>query len=124
MERVKAENEAKKAELNKLSEKIADQTLELEETKEEKALLEADKNFFREQAQNEAQRLRADIERLRAEKQAKESTIATIDETMERKQAILDDVNENFDERLYDFEKRKVMKQYTELTGVPKYFKG
>lgn len=121
LERVKAENEAKKAELNKLSEKIADQTLELEETKEEKALLEADKNFFREQAQNEAQRLRADIERLRAEKQAKESTIATIDETMERKQAILDDVNENFDERLYDFEKRKVMKQYTELTGVPKY---
>ena len=27
----------------------------------------------------------------------------------------------HFDERLYDFEKRKVMKQYTELTGVPKY---
>jgi mob len=51
LERVKAENEAKKAELNKLSEKIADQTLELEETKEEKALLEADKNFFREQVQ-------------------------------------------------------------------------
>ena len=121
LERVKAENEAKKAELNKLSEKIADQTLELEETKEEKALLEADKNFFREQAQNEAQRLRADIERLRAEKQAKESTIATIDETMERRKAILADVNENFDERLYDFEKRKVMKQYTELTGVPRY---
>ena len=75
----------------------------------------------KEQAEREAQNLRADIERLRADKQAKESTIATIDETMERKQAILDDVNENFDERLYDFEKRKVMKQYTELTGVPKY---
>lgn len=51
LERVKAENEAKKAELNKLSEKIADQTLELEETKEEKALIEADKNFLREQVQ-------------------------------------------------------------------------
>ena len=75
----------------------------------------------KEQAEREAQNLRVDIERLRADKQAKESTIATIDETMERKQAILDDVNENFDERLYDFEKRKVMKQYTELTGVPKY---
>lgn len=75
----------------------------------------------KEQAEREAQRLRAEIERLRAEKQAKESTIATIDETMERRQAILADVNENFDERLYDFEKRKVMKQYTELTGVPKY---
>lgn len=75
----------------------------------------------KEQAQNEAQNLRAEIERLKAEKQAKESTIATIDETMERKKAILANVNENFDERLYDFEKRKVMKQYTELTGVPKY---
>lgn len=75
----------------------------------------------KEQAEREAQNLRAEIERLRAEKQAKESTIATIDETMGRKQAILDDVNENFDERLYDFEKRKVMKRYNELTGVPKY---
>ena len=75
----------------------------------------------KEQAEREAQRLRVEIERLRAEKQAKESTIATIDETMERRQAILADVNENFDERLYDFEKRKVMKQYTELTGVPRY---
>lgn len=75
----------------------------------------------KEQAERETQRLRAEIEQLRAEKTAKEGAIATIDETMERKQAILDDVNENFDERLYDFEKRKVMKQYTELTGVPKY---
>lgn len=75
----------------------------------------------KEQAEREAQNLRAEIERLRAEKQAKESTIATIDETMGRKQAILDDVNENFDERLCDFEKRKVMKRYNELTGVPKY---
>lgn len=75
----------------------------------------------KEQVEREAQNLRADIERLRADKQAKESAIATIDETMERKKAILANVNENFDERLYDFEKRKVMKQYTELTGVPKY---
>lgn len=75
----------------------------------------------KEQAERETQRLRAEIEQLRAEKTAKEGAIATIDETMERRQAILADVNENFDERLYDFEKRKVMKQYTELTGVPKY---
>lgn len=75
----------------------------------------------KEQAEREAQNLRAEIEQLKAEKQAKEGAIATIDETMERRQAILADVNENFDERLYDFEKRKVMKQYTELTGVPKY---
>lgn len=75
----------------------------------------------KEQVEREAQTLRAEIERLRAEKTATESAIATIDETMERKKAILANVNENFDERLYDFEKRKVMKQYTELTGVPKY---
>lgn len=51
LERLKAEKTAQESELNELSEKIADQTLELEETKEEKALLEADKNFFREQVQ-------------------------------------------------------------------------
>lgn len=51
LERLKSEKEAQESELNELSEKIADQTLELEETKEEKALLEADKNFFREQVQ-------------------------------------------------------------------------
>jgi hypothetical protein len=51
LERLKAEKQAQESELSKLSEKIADQSLELEEAKEEKALLEADKNFFREQIQ-------------------------------------------------------------------------
>lgn len=75
----------------------------------------------KEQAQNEAQNLRADIKRLKAEKKAKEDAIAAIDETMGRKQDILDDVNQRFDERRYDFEKRQVMKRYNELTGVPRY---
>ena len=75
----------------------------------------------KEQAEREAQNLRADIERLRAEKQTKESTIAAIDETMGRKQAILDDVNQRFDERRYDFEKRQVMKRYNELTDISNY---
>lgn len=51
LERLKAEKQAQESELSELSEKIADQSLELEEAKEEKALLEADKNFFREQIQ-------------------------------------------------------------------------
>jgi FtsZ-binding cell division protein ZapB len=51
LERLKAEKQAQESELSELSEKIADQSLELEEAKEEKALLEADKNFFREQVQ-------------------------------------------------------------------------
>lgn len=75
----------------------------------------------KEQAEREAQTLRAEIEQLRAEKQAKESAIATIDENIGRRQAILDNVNESFDERSYVFEKNQVMKRYNELTGVPKY---
>lgn len=75
----------------------------------------------KEQAQNEAQNLRADIERLKAEKKAKEDAIAAIDETMGRKQDVLDDVNQRFDERRYDFEKRQVMKRYNELTDISNY---
>lgn len=77
----------------------------------------------KEQAEREAQNLRAEIEQLKAEKQAKEGAIATIDENVERRQAILDNVNESFDERLYEIEKKQVMKQYNELTGVPRYSK-
>lgn len=48
LEKLKSE---KQAELDELTEKVVDQNLELEEAKEEKALLEADKNFLREQVQ-------------------------------------------------------------------------
>lgn len=75
----------------------------------------------KEQAEKEAQNLRAEIERLKADKQAKEGAIAIIDENIGRRQAILDNVNESFDERSYVFEKNQVMKRYNELTGVPKY---
>ena len=75
----------------------------------------------KEQVERETQTLRAEIERLRAEKTATESAIAAIDETMGRKQAILDDVNQRFDERRYDFEKRQVMKRYNELTDISNY---
>ena len=40
---------------------------------------------------------------------------------MGRKQDILDDVNQRFDERRYDFEKRQVMKRYNELTDISNY---
>lgn len=122
--RLESKVNEKEVELELLDSELADKQAEAQGAGEsaQRARQEAQQaQQAKEQAEREAQNLRADIERLRADKQAKESTIATIDETMERKQAILDDVNENFDERLYDFEKRKVMKQYTELTGVPKY---
>lgn len=48
LEKLKSE---KQAELDELTEKVVDQNLELEEAKEEKALIEADKNFLREQVQ-------------------------------------------------------------------------
>lgn len=122
--KLESELNEKEVELELLDSELAEKQAEAQGAGEsaQRARQEAQQaQQAKEQAEREAQNLRADIERLRVEKQAKESTIATIDETMERKQAILDDVNENFDERLYDFEKRKVMKQYTELTGVPKY---
>lgn len=123
-ERLENKVNEKEVELELLDSELADKQAEAQGAGEsaQRARQEAQQALqAKEQAEREAQTLRAEIEQLRAEKQAKESAIATIDETMERKQAILDDVNENFDERLYDFEKRKVMKQYTELTGVPKY---
>ena len=123
-ERLENKVNEKEVELELLDSELADKQAEAQGAGEsaQRARQEAQQaQQAKEQAERETQRLRAEIEQLRAEKTAKEGAIATIDETMERKQAILDDVNENFDERLYDFEKRKVMKQYTELTGVPKY---
>lgn len=122
--KLESELNEKEVELELLDSELADKQAEAQGalSSAQRAQQEAQQaQQAKEQAERETQRLRAEIEQLRAEKTAKEGAIATIDETMVRKQAILDDVNENFDERLYDFEKRKVMKQYTELTGVPKY---
>lgn len=122
--KLESELNEKEVELELLDSELADKQAEAQGalSSAQRAQQEAQQaQQAKEQAERETQRLRAEIGQLRAEKTAKEGAIATIDETMVRKQAILDDVNENFDERLYDFEKRKVMKQYTELTGVPKY---
>lgn len=122
--RLESKVNEKEVELELLDSELADKQAEAQGAGEsaQRARQEAQQaQQAKEQVEREAQTLRAEIERLRAEKTATESAIATIDETMERKKAILANVNENFDERLYDFEKRKVMKQYTELTGVPKY---
>lgn len=122
--RLESKVNEKEVELELLDSELAEKQAEAQGAGEsaQRARQEAQQALqAKEQVEREAQTLRAEIERLRAEKTATESAIATIDETMERKKAILANVNENFDERLYDFEKRKVMKQYTELTGVPKY---
>lgn len=114
----------KEVELELLDSELADKQAEAQGAGEsaQRARQEAQQaQQAKEQAQNEAQNLRADIERLKAEKKAKEDAIAAIDETMGRKQDILDDVNQRFDERRYDFEKRQVMKRYNELTDISNY---
>ena len=122
--KLESELNEKEVELELLDSELADKQAEAQGAGEsaQRARQEAQQaQQAKEQAEREAQNLRADIERLRAEKQAKESAIAAIDETVERKQAILDDVNQRFDERRYDFEKRQVMKRYNELTDISNY---
>lgn len=82
LERLKSEKQAKEAELGELSEKIADQTLELEEAKEEKALLEADKNFFREQVQENISKISEQGAKIKEQ----ESKISENEAKIEKKQ--------------------------------------
>ena len=122
--KLESELNEKEVELELLDSELAEKQAEAQGAGEsaQRARQEAQQaQQAKEQAEREAQSLRADIERLRAEKQTKESAIAAIDETMGRKQAILDDVNQRFDERRYDFEKRQVMKRYNELTDISNY---
>lgn len=122
--KLESELNEKEVELELLDSELADKQAEAQGAGEsaQRARQEAQQAVqAKEQAEKEAQRLRAEIEQLRAEKQAKESAIATIDENVERRQAILDNVNESFDEQLYEIEKKQVMKRYNELTGVPRY---
>lgn len=125
-ERLESKVNEKEVELELLDSELADKQAEAQGAGEsaQRARQEAQQALqAKEQAEREAQNLRAEIEQLRAEKQAKESAIATIDENVGRRQTILDNVNESFDERLYEIEKKQVMKQYNELTGVPRYSK-
>lgn len=125
-ERLESKVNEKEVELELLDSELADKQAEAQGAGEsaQRARQEAQQALqAKEQAEREAQNLRAEIEQLRAEKQAKENAIATIDENVGRRQTILDNVNESFDERLYEIEKKQVMKQYNELTGVPRYSK-
>ena len=108
--KLESELNEKEVELELLDSELADKQAEAQGAGEsaQRARQEAQQAVqAKEQAEKEAQRLRAEIEQLRAEKQAKESAIATIDENVERRQAILDNVNESFDEQLYEIEKNK-----------------
>lgn len=114
LERVKAENEAKKAELNELSEKIADQTLELEETKEEKALLEADKDFLREQVQGNLSKISEQGAKIKEQ----ESKISEQEAKISKNEDFMAQQNRQHDEQI-DFLARR-NKALSEIEQVSK----
>lgn len=102
LERLKAEKQAKEAELGELSEKIADQTLELEEAKEEKALLEADKNFFREQVQENISKISEQGAKIKEQ----ESKISENEAKIEKNKAFMEQQTRQHDEQIDFIERR------------------
>lgn len=114
LERLKAEKQAQESELSELSEKIADQTLELEEAKEEKALLEADKDFLREQVQGNL----AKISEQRAEIQEQENKISENEAKIEKNKAFMAQQTRQHEEQI-DFLARR-NKALSEIEQVSK----
>lgn len=102
LERLKSEKQAKEAELGELSEKIADQTLELEEAKEEKALLEADKNFFREQVQENISKISEQGAKIKEQ----ESKISENEAKIEKNKAFMEQQTRQHDEQIDFIERR------------------
>lgn len=102
LERLKSEKQAKEAELGELSEKIADQTLELEEAKEEKALLEADKNFFREQVQENISKISEQGAKIKEQ----ESKISENEAKIEKNKVFMEQQTRQHDEQIDFIERR------------------
>lgn len=102
LERLKSEKKAQEAELDELSEKIADQTLELEEAKEEKALLEADKNFFREQVQENISKISEQGAKIKEQ----ESKISENEAKIEKNKAFMEQQTRQHDEQIDFIERR------------------
>lgn len=93
-------------------------------------------------AKQQADSFKAELERVKAENQAKferldrldddikakenllankEAQLSNINENIKNKQEILDKTNKNFNERQYDLEKKQILEQYKEITGIRKY---
>lgn len=92
LEKLKSE---KQAELDELTEKVVDQNLELEEAKEEKALLEADKDFLREQVQGNLSKISEQENQIR-ENEAKIS----------KNEAFMEQQNKKHEEQIDFFARR------------------
>lgn len=111
LEKLKSE---KQAELDELTEKVVDQNLELEEAKEEKALLEADKDFLREQVQGNL----AKISEQSTEIKEQESKISEQEAKISKNEAFMEQQTKKHEEQI-DFLARRT-KALQEIEQVSK----
>lgn len=111
LEKLKSE---KQAELDELTEKVVDQNLDLEEAKEEKALLEADKDFLREQVQGNL----AKISEQSAEIKEQESKISEQEAKISKNEAFMEQQTKKHEEQI-DFLARRT-KALQEIEQVSK----
>lgn len=130
--------DTKKAEFKELQE-AANQA---KNTKDEATRQERIAKQNAELAKQQADSFKAELERVKAENQAKferldrldddikakenllankEAQLSNINENIKNKQEILDKTNKNFNERQYDLEKKQILEQYKEITGIRKY---
>lgn len=93
-------------------------------------------------AKKQADSFKAELERVKAENQAKferldsldedikdkeqqlankEAQLSNINENIKSRQAVLDKVNQQYDDKMLDIEKRQILKKYDELAGIPKH---
>lgn len=104
----------KQAELDELTEKVVDQNLELKEAKEEKALLEADKDFLRKQVQGNL----AKISEQSAEIKEQESKISENEAKIEKNKVFMAQQTRQHEEQI-DFLARRT-KALQEIEQVSK----
>lgn len=128
----------KKAEFKELQEAANTAKKEKDEANREARIAQENAGLAKKQADS----FKAEVKRVKAENQSKfeqlnhldediktkeqqlankEAQLSNINENIKNKQEILDRVNENFDERRYDLEKRQLLKKYDELTGINKF---
>lgn len=130
--------DTKKAEFKELQEAANTAKKEKDEANREARIAQENAELAKKQADS----FKAELERVKAENQSKfeqldhldedikakeqqlankEAQLSNINENIKNKQEILDKTNKNFNERQYDLEKKQILEQYKEITGIRKY---
>lgn len=130
--------DTKQAEFKELQEAANKATKEKDEASRQERIARQNAELAKQQADS----FKAELERVKAENQAKferldrldddikakenllankEAQLSNINENIKNKQEILDKTNKNFNERQYDLEKKQILEQYKEITGIRKY---